>query len=303
MRVLVTGISGFVGTHLVAHLGALGDEVAGTYAGAAPDLPGVDLHPIDIVDADAMTELVEQVDPEVILHLAGLSHVGDSWNRPGKYFQVNVLGTEHLLTAARGRRVVLASSAEVYGLVPEAEQPIREEQPLAPASPYAMTKAAAERLVAGAGGVIARTFNLIGPGQAAHFALPAFARQLADIRRGRLEARLRVGNLSARRDFVHVCDGARAFRLLAERGQPGEAYNIASGRASSIAELLDRLRGVAGVEARVETDLERMRPVDIPVLAGDASRLRALGWEPEFTLEDAVRELWISVRDEPEAPA
>jgi len=295
LNVLITGASGFVGSHLAAHLAARGDRVTGTYAGAGVEVPGVDLDPVDIVDRQGMMRLVCRVDPDAVIHLAGLSHVGASWREPAEYFRVNVLGTETLLEAAAGRRVVVASSAEVYGAVPEGEQPIGEDRPLAPASPYAMTKACAERLALSRGAVVARAFNLIGPGQSPQFALPAFARQLQAIARGEQEPVLRVGNLDARRDFVHVADGVRAYALLAERGEPGTAYNIARGRAMSIAEVLERLRSAAAVAARVETDPERLRPTDLPLLAGDPGRLSALGWRPERTVDEALAELWESV--------
>lgn len=304
MRVLVTGASGFVGCHLAAHFSACGDAVTGTYTGMRPEsdlLRDIDLHAIDVTDAAAMAALVEAVDPEVVVHLAGLAHVGASWQRLGEYFLVNVLGTERLLAAARGRRVVFASSAEVYGVVPEAEQPIREERLVAPPSPYAMTKACAERFVLAAGGVVARTFNLIGPGQAPHFALPAFARQLAAIRRGEQEPVLETGNLSARRDFVHVSDGARAYRLLALHGRPGEVYNVASGHALSIQEALARLMKAAGVEVPIKTDPARFRPVDVPLLAGDPGKLRRLGWRVEKSVDEAVGELWGAVANVPKS--
>jgi GDP-4-dehydro-6-deoxy-D-mannose reductase len=209
-----------------------------------------------------------------------------------EYFRVNVLGTESLLAAAAGRRVVVASSGEVYGVVPEPEQPIGEQRQVAPITPYALTKAAAERLSLARGAVVARCFNLVGPGQSPRFALPAFAGQLAAIGRGEREAVLRVGNLSARRDFVHVDDGVEAYRLLAERGQPGEIYNLASGRAFSLAEALDRLMAISGVRARIEIDPARMLAVDLPLLAGDAGRLRALGWQPRRGLDEALADLW-----------
>ena len=140
--------------------------------------------------------------------------------------------------------------------------------------------------------VVARSFNMIGPGQSPEFVLPSFASQLAAIAHGEREAVLRVGNLSARRDFVHVDDGAAAYHLLAETGKRGAVYNIASGRASSIEEILHRLMAISGVSARIEIDKEKLRRVDLPLLSGDASRLRALGWEPRRTLDDAVTDLW-----------
>ena len=300
LRVLVTGAGGFVGRHLVRHLAEAGDRVAGTYWPEPLELPGVDLHEADIRDSEAVEGVVRRVRPEVVVHLAGLSHVGDSWKRPGCYFRVNVTGTENVLRAAADARVILASSADVYGAVPEAEQPIREDRPLEPGTPYGVTKAAAERLafaLAGDRALVVRSFNLVGPGQAATFALPSFAAQLAAIRRGEGEPVLRVGNLTARRDFVHVEAAARAYALLARHGEGGGVYNLASGRACSIREALDALLAVSGVEARVETDEERFRPLDLPLLAGDPSRLRALGWEPEPGMEAAVEELWREAAD------
>jgi GDP-4-dehydro-6-deoxy-D-mannose reductase len=297
MHLFITGLGGFVGSRLARHWLARGGRVSGTYFGDAPDLAGVDAREVDLLDAEGLRRLVAAVSPDALVHLAGLSHVGESWTRIPEYFRANVLGTENLLEAAAGRRVVIASSAEVYGVVPAAEQPIREDRRLDPHTPYALTKAAAERLALAHHAVVARSFNLVGPGHSPRFALPAFAAQLAAIARGEGEAVLRVGNLSARRDFVHVDDGVDAYRLLAESGREGEIYNLASGQACSIGEALERLMAISGVAARVEVDPARVRPVDLPLLIGDASRLRALGWTPRRGLDDALAELWAAARE------
>jgi GDP-4-dehydro-6-deoxy-D-mannose reductase len=299
MHVLVTGISGFVGPRLARHLLERGDRVSGTYLidhPAFPEVGQVRLYEVDLQDAAGIERVVRDAAPDAVVHLAGLSHVGESWGRMPEYFRVNVLGTDNLLTAAAGRPVVIASSAEVYGVVPEEEQPIPEGRVVDPRTPYALTKAAAERLAVLRGAVVARAFNLVGPGQAIKFALPTFAAQLAAIARGEAEPVLRVGNLSARRDFIHVDDGAEAFRLLLEKGERGATYNIASGRAFSIGEALERLMAVSGVEASIEVDPERIRPVDLPLLLGDAAPLRKLGWEPRRTLDDALIDLWAAAR-------
>jgi GDP-4-dehydro-6-deoxy-D-mannose reductase len=300
MHLLITGIHGFVGRHLGRCALAEGHRVTGTFLeGEGPEgegLEGIHLVPADIRDRDRVAAVIADANPDAVAHLAGFSSVGASWKDPGETFRVNVLGTEHVLAAAAGRRVLLASSAEVYGLVPEEEQPISEDRTVDPRSPYALTKAAAERLALAAGAVVVRSFNAVGPGQAPTFALPTFAAQLAAMAAGAQEPVLKVGNLSARRDFLHVVDAARAYLLLAEEGVPGTAYNLALGTAESIQDVLNRLIAVAGVEARVETEPERMRPVDIPLLLGDATRLRELGWEPRKSLEEAVRELWEAVR-------
>jgi GDP-4-dehydro-6-deoxy-D-mannose reductase len=287
MRLFLTGVTGFVGGRLARLALAAGDEVAGV-----PAPPGVALEVLDLLDRDRLAGAVARAAPDAVVHLAALSQVGESWKRPADYFRTNVLGTENLLAAARGAaRVVVASSAEVYGCVPEDEQPIPEARPLAPGSPYALTKAAAERLALAAGAVVVRSFNLVGPGQAAGFALPSFARQLAALR-GVPGAAIRVGNLAARRDFLHVDDGAAAYRLLAERGVRGETYNLARGEAHSIEEMLARLQAVAGTQAPVEKDPERMRPADMPLLVGDPGRLAALGWAPSRSLDEALAEVW-----------
>jgi GDP-4-dehydro-6-deoxy-D-mannose reductase len=304
MHVLVTGVGGFVGTRLARRLVACGERVSGTYfeaAGGAASVAGlaglagharVTAHEANLLDPRSLARVIREADPDVVVHLAGLSHVGDSWTRMPEYFQVNVLGTENLLAAAAGRRVIVASSAEVYGAVPESEQPIGERRELAPLTPYALTKAATERLALARGAVVTRSFNLVGPGQSPRFALPAFASQLAAIARGEREAVLRVGNLSARRDFLHVDDGVEGYRVLAASGQAGEIYNLASGQAWSLGEALDRLMAISGVRARIEVDAARMRAVDLPLLLGNAGRLRALGWQPRRGLDDALADLW-----------
>ncbi len=247
---------------------------------------------VDLRDVEGLRHAIEAFDPEVVIHLGGLSHVGASWERPAEYFQVNVMGTESVLEAAAGRRIVIASSSEVYGKVPAEEQPISIHRPLAPQTPYALTKAAAERLAIAKGAVVVRSFNAVGAGQAPSFALPAFARQLARIRAGKQKPILSVGNLEARRDFVHVEDVARGYRAVALRGDPGSCYNLATGKAPSMAEALDRLLQISGVEAEICQDPQRMRPVDMPLLRGDARELRDLGWKPLKTLEEALEELW-----------
>lgn len=295
MRLLITGASGFVGSRLTRHLVGHGDEVKGTVFGAERSVHPCEVFQADILDGAALAAAVKAADPEAILHLAGLSHVGASWDRIPDYYRVNIEGTRNVLAAAGGRRVVLASSAEVYGKVPERDQPIAEPTPLDPRNPYAMSKAAAELLVLEQGGVVMRSFNLIGPGQAENFALPSFARQLAAIRDGNRDPVLQVGNLEARRDFLHVDDALPAYRLLASEAAPGQAYNLGSGSALSIREVLDLLLEVSGVDAQTEMDPERFRPVDIPLTCADISKLGGLGWGPRRGVERALRDLWESV--------
>lgn len=295
MRVLITGITGFIGVYLARRLTAAGHRVTGLSSDPTSRLPGIAaaIFPsVDILDLAALGEVVARCDPQVVVHLAGLSHVGESWKRPGDYLRINFGGTRNLLRAAAPRRVIIASSSEVYGPVPAAEQPIREDRPLDPRSPYAMTKACAEQLAVDAGAVVVRSFNAVGAGQTRRFALPSFAAQLAAIERGEAEPVLKVGDLSPRRDFLHVDDVAAGYQTLIEHGAGGEVYNLAGGGHCSIGEALDRLRAISGVAAGVERDEARVRPVDLPLLCGDARRLRELGWRPERGLDDALRDLW-----------
>ncbi len=294
MRILITGVGGFVGSRLARLLLARGDRVSGTYIEARPDIPGVELFEADLLDRAALERVVREASPDAVVNLAGLSHIGESWKweRMPHYYWVNIVGTENVVCAAAGRRVVIASSADVYGSVPRDEQPIVESRPVAPQTPYALTKAAAERIALAHGAVIVRSFNLIGPGQAPNFALASWARQLAAIRRGERPPVLEVGDLSTARDFLHVDDGAEAYRLLAERGERGGIYNLASGAAVPMRDALARLLAVSGVHAEVKEGVYPPRPFDIPYLSGDAGRLRALGWQPRRSLDDALQDLW-----------
>lgn len=290
LRLLVTGASGFIGSRLVGRCRADGDTVIGVLAGESRPAHDGEVE-ADLLDQTALERAVADADPDVVVHLGGLSHVGLSWKRLASYFRVNVLGTENLLRAAAGRRVVFASSAEVYGKVPAGEQPLVEDRVAAPRSPYAMSKASAERLCLERGAVIVRAFNVVGQGQSPEFVLPSFAEQLARIDAGG-DGPLRVGNLEAQRDFIHLDDAVDALRLVAERGEAGAIYNIGRGEARSIRHLLDLLLEVSGVDATPEVDPERFRPVDIPLLRADTTRLEALGWSSGRPLEQAVEEVW-----------
>ena len=299
MRVLITGITGFVGSHLARYLEEKDDiEVVGL-ASASIDRAAADerlsparLHNVDISDRVALGRAVEVIAPDAIVHLAGLSHVGESWRRPGDYLRVNFCGTRNLMHVAKGCRVLFASSAEVYGPVPEDEQPIREDRPVEPRSPYAMTKACAEEVALDHGAIVVRSFNSIGPGQGRQFALPSFASQLAAIRAGRSEAIIKVGDLSPKRDFLHVSDAVAGYEQVLRNGRVGEIYNLAGGEAHSIADALERLRRASGVEAEIQVEAARVRPVDIPLLHGDITRLKTLGWQPRYDLDRALNDLW-----------
>ena len=239
--------------------------------------------------------------PDVIFHLAASSSVASSWDTPAEMLQVNVLGTLHLLEAVRqmdlDAPVVLACSAESYGLVGEDELPIREEQPFRPVSPYAVSKAAADLLgfqyfqTFRLRTVRMRFFNHCGPRQSARFVISSLARQVAEIELGRRSPQIQVGNLDVRRDFVDVRDAVRAYWLAGERGAPGEVYNVASGQARAIRDVLDHLLSLSDAVVEVVFDPARLRPSELQVLVGDSTKFRtATGWQPEIPFERTLQD-------------
>lgn len=301
MRVLVTGASGFVGGYLVAHLRELGHEVA---AAGGPHDAG--FLPVDLLDQSSLVGAIEIAQPDAIVHLAASTFVPDSLADPLGVYEANALGTARLLAAVRSwresgggnPRILFTSSAEVYGAQPPDAFPLHESLPLHPANPYAASKAAAEALIAGecaAYGldvVVARAFNHIGPGQRERFVVAGFAAQLAKIA-AEGSGTLWVGNLKAKRDFLDVRDVVAAYALLLERGQAGETYNVCSGTAVGIDEVLRELINVARVPVEVREDPERMRPSDVPVFYGSSERLqRQTGWKPSISLRASLRAIY-----------
>jgi GDP-4-dehydro-6-deoxy-D-mannose reductase len=298
MRVLVIGANGFVGPHLCRSLERAGDEVAALngVGGAGPHPSGA----IDVRDGPAVAQALERARPDAIVHLAGVSSVAYSHDHPVATFEINTLGALNVClamkAAAPAARLLYVGSGEVYGAVPDGA-PATEQTALAPCSPYAASKVAAESACLqfarsyGLQVVCARPFNHIGAGQAPTFAIPSFARQLVLARQAGRGATLLVGNLEPVRDFSHVLDVVDAYRLLLLRGRSGETYNVCSGQGRSIRSMLDELVELAGVPADVRVDPAKLRPVDLPFLVGDATKLRALGWTPRLTTRDALTDL------------
>jgi GDP-4-dehydro-6-deoxy-D-mannose reductase len=292
VRVWVSGAAGFVGAWLLPRLARAGHEsIAAARA-------------IDVLDAAAVDASIAAARPDAVVHLAARASVSDSFAEPAAAARVNYLGTLHVLRAvarrAPGARVLLVSSSDVYGGAASAE-PIGESAPLAPVSPYARSKAAADRLGAafasdGLDVVRARPWNHTGPGQTDAYVASSFARQLAEIALGRREPVLRVGNLDVVRDFLDVADVVDAYaRLLDPRVPPG-AYNVATGVGTKIARLLELLAAHARLEPAVEVDPERVRADRSSV--GDATKLRAAtGWSPQIPLEDTLARLFDDWRE------
>ena len=308
MRLLVTGAGGFVGGHLLelvrreSPATSIHGVVQPHGSLAWTSAQGARVVEADLDDPTAAAAVIEEVRPEGIVHLAGQSSVHQSWLDPGGTLRTNVLGIVHLLDAARsiGLRpaVLVVGSAEEYGSVSEAELPIRETAALRPASPYAVSKVAqgALALLYGpAGGmriVLTRTFHHTGPGRGEAFAESSFARQIAEIESGLRPPVIEVGNLDAVRDFTDVRDVVRAYLLLLEKGEPGQAYNVCSGRGRPIREILDLLLASSSARVEVRIDKERLRTADVPAQVGDPSRLRAAtSWEPRIPLEQTLADL------------
>lgn len=292
MRALVTGASGFVGRHLVAHLRASGDDVA------VLDHEGEDA--IDVTDGPAVAKTIAAADPEAVYHLAARTHVGESWSAPERVWRVNAEGTLHVLRACvdtGASRVLVVGSAEEYGPVDKDALPITEDAPLRPVSPYSASKVAAEFLALqaflgeGLPTLRVRSFNHTGPGQSPGFLVPALAARIAAAERDEHDE-IAVGATDPVRDLIDVRDVVRAYRLLVERGVPGEVYNVCRGEGVSVAEVASRLLALARRPLRLRVDPELVRPVDVPRLVGSPARLRAAtGWEPEIPLDRTLTDV------------
>jgi len=293
VRVLVTGASGFVGGFLAPRLRAGGWDVVGCD------------QEVDVTDATAVARHVAKVSPDAIIHLAAQSSVALSWQNPALTYRVNFLGSRSILEAAADKtpdaRVMLVGSADQYGSSEPGAPPLDESAPLRPRSPYARTKAAADRLgaefaEAGLDVLRIRAFNHSGPGQSDTFVMSSWARQAAEIASGQRAPELRVGNLDSVRDFLDVEDVVDAYARLLDTSVPAGAYNVASGRGVRLRELLDQLLELAGIQPNVEVDPERFRPLDVSI--GNSDRLRlTTGWEPRIPLARSLERLLDYWRD------
>ncbi len=305
MRVLITGINGFVGSHLMDYLVTTTPEAElhGTvYNASTAALPRrAQYHALDLRDADAARALLNTVQPDQIYHLAAQSFVPRSFEAPWDTLENNIKPLANMIAAClqlrMQPRLLVISSAQIYSTPPDG-QPITEDTPLRPSNPYSVSKVAADLLALQyflshkLPIIRARPFNHFGPGQSEQFVAADFAMQIARIEAGRQEPVLLVGNLSAQRDYADVRDVVRAYRLLMEQGIPGEAYNIASGKVYSIQTLLDTLLSFSPENIEVRVDPVRFRPVDVPLIRGEYTRLHnATGWQPEIPFEQTVRDV------------
>jgi GDP-4-dehydro-6-deoxy-D-mannose reductase len=306
-RVLITGATGFVGGHLIRALeeeGPSAFEIFGTTYPDAPPPSGNRFFSLDMRSEKDVAKLVGEIRPDWIFHLAAVSNVRMSWRMRSETIETNILGTHNLLEAARQAvpkaRVLFVSSSDVYGFGASPTEALSEDAPFQIVSPYAYSKAAGEMLCGFYGKVenvdivIARPFPHTGPGQAEDFVCSDWARQVARIERGDTAPILKVGNLDLRRDFCDVRDVVRAYVLLLKKGRPGEAYNVCSGRAIALREILDFFIREASENVRisVEVDPAKLRKVDMPFQLGSHAKISGeTGWLPSIPIAQALRDL------------
>jgi len=321
-KALITGIAGFAGSHLAEHLLEKSWGVTGIERGEAPlaaleKIAGrIAVEECDIVDSARVDRVFYKLAPDVVFHLAATSFIPSAENAPQLAFDSNVKGSLNILEACHRHiprsRIILISSASVYGTSPPERMPLKEEHPLNPMDFYALTKLCAEELsryyhrVNALPVVILRPFNHIGPRQSPSFVTSSFAFQIAEIEAGKRPPILSVGNLDAARDFTDVRDMVRAYGLAAEKCGPGQAYNICAGRAYTIREILNRMLKLTTVRIGLTEDPQRLRKSDIPLLYGDCSRFtRATGWRQEHDIDSTLGDIidyWRQwVRLEPQA--
>ena len=297
---LVTGASGFAGSHLVAELLAVEPLVAAWSSrgarAAVGDEARVRWSAVDLLDREAVARALAELRPSAIYHCAGIAHVGESWSEPERALRVNVMGTHHVLEGMRAAAlacpVLVTGSALVYR---PSTGPIAEDHPIGPSDPYGVSKLAQEMLAFRADHApvfIVRPFNHAGPRQSPAYVTSSFARQIAGIEAGLHAPVLSVGNLETRRDITDVRDTVRAYRMLVQHGRPARPYNVCSGQAYRVRDMLDVLVGLSHQTIDIELDPSRLRPSDRPVIAGDRSRLSAeTGWTPEIPIERTLDDL------------
>lgn len=308
MKALITGITGFVGSHLAEQLLARGDDVYGTirWRSRLDNIKhiqdNVKLIETDIRDSYSIEKTVKSVQPDVIFHLAAQSFVHSSFNAPQETLSTNIIGTVNLMEAVRSSNtnpvIQIAGSSEEYGLVHPHETPIKETNPLRPLSPYGVSKVAEDMIAYqyhksyGLRTVITRAFNHEGPRRGEVFSTSNFAKQVAEIEKGLKEPVMFVGNLDASRDFTDVRDMVNAYILAVEKCDYGEAYNICSGKAWRIGDMLNLLLSMSKKKIEVRQDPARMRPSDVEILLGDATKFRnKTGWTPKYTFEQTMQDL------------
>ena len=303
-KALIIGAAGFVGSYLAK--GLLNNYNMEIHATKLPHeqlvITGVDIHDLNILNKDEIVRLLFAIRPEYIFHLAAQSSVSVAWKNPGLTIDINVKGSINVLDAARELfykpKILLIGSGEEYGHIQENEVPINENNHLRPGNIYAATKVC-QNMIAKIYSqaydmnlMMVRAFNHIGPGQSPIFVVSDFCKQVAEIEKGSREPIIYVGNLDAKRDFTDVRDVVRAYVLLIQKGQPGETYNVGSGHAYAIREILNMIISLSWVNIKVEIDINKIRPVDASIIEADITKINHItGWLPKISLKQTIEEI------------
>lgn len=302
MKVLITGAGGFVGKHLIKRLQDNHHDVVALGLGCDAEefrKKNISLYTVDILNETAVKQCMESEKPDAVIHLAAISNVPLAWEKPGLTAEVNVKGTINVLLAfahANPKGVFLnIGSSDEYGLTAKKGIPLTEDMPCQPQNPYAISKLCAEQMVLQMGKkfgvkvISTRSFNHFGPGQAKGFVVSDFASQIAEIERGEREPVMKVGDLTAWRDFSYVGDVVDAYARLLEKDAPAGVYNVCSGKAVQVEEILKALLSMAKAEIRVERDEKRFRPAEVPYFVGDADKIRAtMDGKPQSSIYDEI---------------
>ena len=302
MKALVIGGAGFVGAYLIRELSSAGMEVHATCLPFENIVENCGVHVLDIMNKDDILQLVNELCPDVIYHLAAQSSVAISWKRPQITAEVNIVGSINVFEAVREAdrediRLIVIGTGEEYGFIRKDACPLKEEESLNPGNIYAATKACQEMIskiyvrAYNMDIVMVRAFNHSGPGQSSLFVISDFCKQIADIEKGEKDPVMKVGNLSAMRDFTDVRDVVKAYRLLAEKGVSGRVYNIGRGKAVDIQYILDTALSFSTAEIHITQDPARMRASDIPIIEPDVTRIyEDTGWKADISMEQTIRD-------------
>lgn len=300
-RVLIFGAGGFVGSYLCKEFLNNGYKVSGTDKAEESALPsGVDFYRTDLMQANEVEKLIGQIQPDIIVNLAAISSVGASWNMPQTTMAINVIGALNIMEAARKSeqkpRILFVGSSEEYVI---SENPLDENTQLNANNPYGISKVTQEQFAKlyreqyGLKIYCARPFNHTGIGQRDSFVLPSFCKQVAEIEKSGKDGKIQVGNLKVKRDFSHVKDVVRAYRMIVESDNCNQIYNVGSGNAYSLEDMLTYIIGLSNQHIEIEVDQNRIRPTDQPVICCDRSLIgKELGWEPQYNVYDALKEMY-----------
>lgn len=314
MKVLIIGITGFAGTsiyHLLTHTEDI--NLYGTFRHStknrnlADNFNSATLYECDVNDVYSVEKVLSEVQPDILFHFASYVSVFSSFKNPLPTLQTNIIGTANLLEAIKKimpqARILIPGSAEEYGKIPEDKMPVKEDYPLNPVNPYAISKKVQEEIgfyyfkTCGLNIYFTRTFHYAGPGQSLGFVCSDFAKQVVDAENGKIKS-IKVGNLEAKRDFTDIRDVINAYWKIVNRGKAGEVYNVCSGTSIKIQEILDKLIKFSGKDVSVEIDKNKLRPSDIPDFVGNNQKLKSIGWAPKYNIDDTLKELLECWRNE-----